>query len=192
MPSIRRIAATWPLRIILRTVELVVVAALFALSGAWSSQFFSQASTTSSKFWADFFLGVPFALVCVALLVRNAKAALVLPAIILAWPIAHFAATFIKMTSGDEYWPMGVAGLIGALCVALAIGIARRQLLTPWRLGGAALVGYLAGLSFDTWLTYYTLRINSVPDPLQPTRLRDAFAIWQCAVGTYIYSISKG
>ena len=123
------------------------MAALFALSGAWSSQLFSQGSTTSFKGFSDFLLGASFAVVCVLLLVRNTKAALVLPAIILIWPIAQFAATFISLAAGDEYRPMGVAGLIGALCVALAIGIARRKLLTAWRLGGATVVGYIAGLS---------------------------------------------
>jgi hypothetical protein len=184
MTPIQRIAAPWPLDIILRTVEFGVVAALFALSGAWSSQFYSQGTS-------DFLLAVPFALLSVLLLVRNTRAALVFPAIVVTWPLAWFVAASIDVKGGDEYMPMSIAGLVGAICVALATGIARRSLISPLRLAGAAAVGFLAGLAFGPWLTYSHFNTNRILDPAQALRLRDAFAIWQCAVGTYIYSVSK-
>ncbi len=86
MPEIQTIAAPWPLGIIVRTVEFGVVAALFALSGAWSSQFAN-----------DFLLGTPFALLSVLLLVRNIRAALVFPVIVVTWPLAWFVAAIIDV-----------------------------------------------------------------------------------------------
>jgi hypothetical protein len=121
-------------------------------------------------------------------MVRKWSALLILPAIAVLWPIARLAATGAAMTSGEDYWPMGFGGLIGAWGIAVAIGIAHRQILSRWRSAGAAAVGFVAGLSFGPWLTYYRLRINSVPDPLQPTMLGCAFAIWQAAVGTYVFA----
>jgi hypothetical protein len=164
----------------LRIVGAIGAAAVFALCGAWSSGLYSDRGTEAS------FLGVPFALLCTLLMVRKGTALLILPAIAVLWPIARFAATGAAMVSGDDYWPMGLGGLIGGWGIAVAIGIAHRQILSRWRLAGAAAIGYVAGLSFGPWLTYYRLRINSVPDHLQPTRLRYAFAIWQAAVGTYV------
>jgi len=187
MLPIRRIAAPWPLGIILRTIEFVVVAALFALSGAlsgeWSSQLYSRTS--------DFLIGAPFALLTVLLLARNTRAALVFPAIVVTWPFAWFLAANIDIRGGDEYMPMRIAGLVGAICVTLATGIARRSLLSPLRLAGAGAAGFLAGLAFGPWLTYFHHNTNRVLDTAQALRLRDAFAVWQCAVGTYIHSMSK-
>jgi hypothetical protein len=166
---------------VLRIVGAIGAAAVFAWCGAWSSGLYSDRGTV-----ATLFLGVPFALLCTLLMVRRRSALLILPVIAVLWPIAHFAATGAAMVSGDDYWPMGLGGLIGGWGIAVAIGIAHRQILSRWRLAGAAAVGFVAGLSFDPWLTYHRLRINSVPDHLQPTRLRYAFAIWQAAVGTYV------
>ena len=91
------------------------------------------------------------------------------------------------MTTGDDYLPMGLAGLLGGWGITMAIGISHRHLLSGWRLTGAAVTGFLAALTFGPWLESFTLRINTVPDSLQPKRLKFAFAIWQAAVGTYIY-----
>src|SRR6266850_1748053 len=118
------------------------------------------------------------------LLLRSWTAVLLVPAISFVWPIARRFSTWFAMKTGCVYLTMGLAGLVGASCVALAISIAHRRLHLPSRLAGAAATGFLAALPFGLWLVSYKLRINSVPDPLQPIRLRYAFGIWQTAVGT--------
>jgi hypothetical protein len=172
-------------RVILKLIELFGVAALFALCGAWSSEFYSHGTT-------DFLLGAPFALVLVILLARNTWAVLVFPAIVVTWLPAWFVAASIEVKGGDEYMPMSIAGSVGAICVALAAGIARRPLVSPLRLAGAGAVGFLAGLAFGPWLTYSHFNTNNILESAQSLRLRYAFAVWQSAVGSYIYSVARG
>jgi hypothetical protein len=142
---------------------LIGVAVLFGLCGALSSSLYSQLS------FKNYLPGVPFALLCTLLMARSGKAALVLPAVILAWPIAQFAAIGLAMATGGDDWPMGAAGLLGATIVAAAIGIAHPRVLSPWRLAGLAALGFLAGLSFGPWLTSYRLHLNTAPDPCSPS-----------------------
>ena len=164
-------------------VGVILAVSLFTLCGAWSSNLYADRGTKTA------FLGVPFALLCAPLLVRKISALLIVLVIASVWPLAQIGATWAAMKTGDDYLPMGLAGLVGGWSIAVAIGIAQPHLLSRWRLTGAAVIGFLAALSFGPWLASFRLSINSVPDSLQPTRLKYAFAIWQAAVGTYLYTI---
>lgn len=162
-------------------IGVVLAASLFALCGVLSSHLYADGGTNAG------FLGVPFALVCALLLVRKTPAFLIVPMIALLWVFARITATWAVMKTSDDYLPMGLAGLVGGCGIAVALGITYPHLLSRARLAGAAVIGFSAALSFGPWLESFRLHINSTPDPLQPMRLESAFAIWQAAVGTYVY-----
>jgi hypothetical protein len=140
---------------------------------------------------APAFIGVPFALICAFLMARGRWLVPAGLAISLVWPMARLIAVGIAFTTETEFLPMTVAGLIGGVGVAGALGIARRQLLSPWRIACAGLIGAVAGLAFQPWLNSYRSHLNTVPEALQPIRLCLAFAVWQSAVGISVLVLSK-
>ena len=103
------------------------------------------------------------------------------------------AALAVGMMAGreDNLLPVGVDGFLGGLGVALSVAIRRRRFLThPYPfVFGAPVVGCVAALPFGLWLRSYHANPSPWFDPLQPLRLRYAFAIWQAAVGTYLYAV---
>jgi hypothetical protein len=164
----------------LKWIAIIGAAIAFALCGAWSSELYSDRGAKAAL------LGLPFAILCTLLTVRKASAFIIFPIIAGLWPTARMVAVAGAMLSGDDYLPMGLAGLIGGFGVAMAVSVGHGHLRSTWRLAGAGAVGLVAGLSFQPWLQSFVLRLNTVADPLQPERLRSGFAIWQAAVGTYV------
>jgi len=76
--------------------------------------------------------------------------------------------------------PVLVGGALGGLGITLSCAVQYRQLLSRLRLIGGALVGGLAALPFSSLVAPFG----------QPDRHRVvlAFAIWEAAVGTYLYA----
>ena len=161
------------------------VGALFAACGCGSSAMYADKGNMTM------FVGVPFAVLCATLLARNRKPLLIVVMLSSLWPLSRFLAVSVDLATGNGALAMGLAGLIGGLGVATVLGLADRRLLSFWLLGGAALTGCLAGLSFCPWLVSHNAHLNTMPDPLQPARLCLAFGVWQFAVGTYVYASAK-
>jgi hypothetical protein len=165
--------------------KYIGVAVLFALCGAWSSQQFPE----RDRFVEPLF-PLPFAGLCAVLFLRSPRA---IPAVALSVPVyavAHFVAIEAALFLGWTYFlPMCVAGFVGGAGLALSFGIGHRRLVSPRRLLRVATVGAVAAIPFGLWLRMYILRVNVPQDPLQPLRLLYSFAIWQAAVGTYLYAV---
>ncbi len=141
-------------------------------------------------------LPVPFALLCALLFWCSIRAVLIVPAIIAIWIVAYMGA----MAAGTEmgiiygavgsYLPMCLGGLIGGFGLALCAAIFRGH--PRWRqIAGACITGLISALPFGLWLASLNSHLNGPKDPLQPLRLKYAFAIWQAAVGTYFYVSSQ-
>ena len=167
--------------------KYVVVAVLFALCGGWSAQF----PMPEHFGWMNCVLPLPFAVLCAMLFMRTSKAALAVTFMVAVWLAAYLTAMAVGMLAGhqEHLIPVGMGGFIGGLGVALSASVCHRRLLSPTWLLAAALTGCAAALPFGFWLRSYYLTLNSPDDPLQPLRLRYAFAIWQGAVGTYLYAV---
>jgi hypothetical protein len=163
-------------------------ALLFAICGAWSAHLL-----TIEADWAVFAFPVPFALLCVVLFLRTAKAILIVPLNLVVWLAAHVTAVAVALEVGNDssFFPMCLAGLVGGLGLALCAGIAHRPMLSLRHLIVAAVVGCAGGAAFGPWLDAHldSLRPGGLPDPLKPLRLQYACAIWQTAIGTYLYTV---
>jgi len=168
---------------LLRLASAVAVLLVFAACGAWSSQFYTDRGTRA------ILVGVPFALLCGLLFVRSSLAVLILPGIVCLWPAVRFAGMLISAASQSGTEALSLGGLIGGLSVTAALGCAHPRLLSPWWLIGAAAVGSVAALPFAPWLANVDYRMVGSPvvTPIQVFRLQRAFAIWQAAIGTYLY-----
>lgn len=167
-----------------------VVLFLFAACGFYSSQFYADQGYRAN------FVGVPFALLCGALYVRKTSE---LPAILViacVWMCARFAAVFTNMAMTIDhanFLSMGMGGLIGGFGVAMAVGIARPNIRSRWKLITAAVIGLLAALPFEPWLSARKFGLYDPPalTPAQEAALQYPFAVWQAAVGTYVYGASR-
>jgi hypothetical protein len=124
--------------------------------------------------------------VCALLFLRTVRLIFAAALIILVWPIAFAVADFFGMEFGDVMSPACVGGLIGGLGLVLCVSICQRRVFSPKYLLGGAVVGFVSALSFAPWLKSFYSNINGYPS--QPLLLL-AFAIWQAAVGTYLYAI---
>jgi len=117
---------------------------------------------------------------------RNWRVVLAIPLIVAIWPVSLRAAG-MAMVNGGRYFsphdvlsPACVGGLIGGVGLVLCASVCCGRLLSPKYILGGAIVGSLSALSFVPWLRS---DMNSYPSQLL------AFAIWQGAVGTYLYTI---
>lgn len=165
----------------------VGVAILFAACGAWQARFFPYGGEALSVRT----LQIPFALLCAVLFLRTVKAILAVPLIVVVWVLAWKTAVWLGMELGseDHLTPMCVGGFVGGLGLALCAAICHRRSLSLFSLLGAGFTGCVAALPFGLWLRSYYLNLHGAADPLQPLRLQYAFAIWQAAVGTYLYAV---
>ncbi len=138
-----------------------------------------------------FLLPVPFALLCILLFLRTSKAILTVPLQAAVWIAAFWSAMWANGSLLPvHHAPMLLAGFIGGFGVAASCGICKRRLLSPRHLIGAAVIGVVAALPFEFWLSATRYQGNGPADPLQPARLHCSFAIWQAVVGTYLYTVS--
>jgi hypothetical protein len=170
-----------------RNAALFGVVLLFAFCGAASSWLAGDLQG-----WRFEILPVPFGTISAVLFLRSPKAILVVPLYILVYCAAFYVAMdmAISRTPRNDYLPMCVGGLIGGFGVCLASGIANRCLLYPRYLLGACLVGCVAALPFGLWLAAANrVNMNAHDDAFQPLRLACSYAIWQAAVGTYLYGV---
>jgi hypothetical protein len=158
------------------------VALLFAICGASSVQFLS---------W-DFpdnlpkLLPIPFAIVCALLFLRTVRVIFAVPLMVLVWPLAFALADFSAMEFHDVISPACIGGLIGGLGLVLCVSVCQGRMFSSRYLLGGAVVGSFSALSFAPWLRSFYSHINGYPS--QPLLLL-AFAVWQAAVGTYLYAI---
>jgi len=160
------------------------IALLFAICG-WLSPFLLNNLS-------PVFAGVPFALLCVLLFAR-CRVGLAVGALV-AWAClaAFYCAGAILFYGADaRYHPMGIGGLVGALGVAAAVGIVHRRLLAFRYLVAAAVIGSVAGLAFVPALVWANSHVGVPRDPAEVALGQRAFAVWQGAVGAYIYSVVK-
>ncbi|MGA2435820.1 MAG: hypothetical protein ABSG25_11095 [Bryobacteraceae bacterium] len=158
------------------------VALLFAACGALSSYIMS---TDSDARWLVLAVPLPFVFLSFLLFLRHTpKGLLALPLNVAVWFAAYRIAGDMAVYAGDDrpFLPMLLAGTVGGLGVTLAAAIGYRRLLSAKYLIAAAIIGGVSAVPFGLWL-------RSGSDPLQAIYFRSAFAIWQAAVGTFLYVV---
>jgi hypothetical protein len=188
----RRKAMT-SLRPALLALRCLLVAVLFAACGAFSARFFPEGGDKPTILVVP----LPFAVLRALLLWRGAKTLWLLPLMLLAWLVAHYTAQAVGMVTGvgDRFTAVAVGGCIGGLGVALSVSKCEGRLRTCPYLLLAAVVGGVSALAFGPWVRNYNLTLWNADWKyleFQPLRLRYAFAIWQAAVGTYLYLACNG
>ncbi len=165
-----------------RVLTLAGVAALFACCGAGSALFVFKYGHLAAS---GLVYPLSFPLLCALLLMRTRKAFLAYPLMIAAELVAAAAATYLILIAlvlhiSSDVIPVLVGGALGGLGISLSCAVQYRQLLSRPRLIGAALIGGLAALPFSSLVAPF-----GQPDPRLVVL---AFAIWEAAVGTYLYA----
>jgi len=161
---------------------LVPVAVSFAVCGALSGL-----AENSDFFW---WLGIPFAFLCAVLCLRKKSMGARVAGVIgyaAIWPIAYFSAIRIGWLTGNDPLGIGVAGVIGALSVTIVTLIECSSLsetLSEWKsLFTASVIGGIAAVPLAL-----AFRPGS---PDRKWLSLSGFAVWQAAVGTYLYFIYR-
>ena len=166
------------------SLRYVGVALLFAICGTMSATHLLSSGWEPTQVHMMF--AVPFALLCAVLFLRTGRIILAAPLMIAVWVAACVAATWTGMARAqDVFSPVYVGGIVGGLGLVLCASICYWRLILPKYLFGGAVIGAVSALPFAPWLRLYTSHLNSPP----PTPPLLAFAIWQAAVGTYLYAI---
>jgi len=166
-----------------RLLTLVGVAALFAGCGAGSALFVWRYGHLAAS---GLVYPLSFPLLCALLFMRTRRAFLACPLMIAAEIVAVYVTVCLGLAAMGlriESWaiPVFVGGATGGVGVTLSCAVPYRQVLSRSRLLGAALVGGLAALPFSA---------VAIPFGRPDQRLAVlAFAIWEAAVGTYLYAI---
>jgi hypothetical protein len=174
---------------LLAGLKVVSIAVLFAASGAFSSYFLL--SDFPDRF--EFIFPLPFALLCTVLFMRKAEAVFAIALVDIIWLISSFAANAVGMWIPLSPLPGFVGGSIGGLGLVLCAVVCHPSLFSLKRAAYGSLIGSIAGLAFAPWTQIYMVQhygdnINRVFPKTVPIL---AFAIWQAAVGTYLYLISR-
>jgi hypothetical protein len=172
--------------------RILVVSLLFAAAGAWSLQVpgIPQLGGLASPFC--------FALICWAVFARNRLAALMIAGIVASWYISVGAAVWIwtqsRLSGSNLPWEE-LGGTIGGFFVVASVAAALPDLRRAWILAGGALIGLVAALPFRLWLPelvfYSASASGQASDPAQSFRISCALAIWQGALGAYLYIVSQ-
>lgn len=169
------------------TQKLIAVALVFALCGAWSSSFMD--ADTGTDVLA---VPIPFAFLMLGLLRGRVWARLLtLPLVTAVWFLAYLG---VMSGAWDRpFLAMSVGGMIGGVGVTLWAAIGQRRLLSPKYLILAATVGGVSALPFGFWLRVFAGRHSwdVVHDSAQAMRLHISFAVWQAAVGVFLYAASR-
>jgi hypothetical protein len=166
----------------------VVVPLLFAICGACSAAYLLSSGGLRFPAHMPKMLPIPFALLCALLFLRKPWVVFAVPFIIGVWPIAYLAALYSVMVSGPLLvLPVCVGDLIGGLGLVLCVSTCDRRLLSSKYIFRGAKIGAVSALGFVPWLWWFYANLNSTAPP--QWLLICAFAIWQGAVGKYLYEI---
>ena len=158
-----------------RRTGILVIAIAFALSGAASALMCSAGEGTPR--WIIFLVGVPFAAVSVLFFANSPRLAPVLLVLnSAAWVVAYVS---LSLDIRVPLLGMGLAGLLGAVCVAISTGIGRRNLLSLGKIAIIGVVGFAAAMPF----CYLS------PDNFQ-WLMYAGFIVWQVAIGVSLYILS--
>jgi len=166
-----------------RVLTLVGVAALFVSCGAGSALFVWRFGHLAAS---GLVYPFSFPLLCALLFMRTRRAFLACSLMIAAEGVAVCVTVCLGLAAMGlkiESWaiPVFAGGATAGVGVTLSCAVPYRQLLSRSRLLGAALVGGLAALPFST---------VAIPFGRPDQRLVAlALAIWEAAVGTYLYAI---
>jgi hypothetical protein len=175
--------------LLLSGLKCAAVAILFAICGGWSaSRCFPYFPPDSLVGLLDLF-PVPFAVLCIVLFLHKVRAVCAAPMPIV-WLVAYSVADFLGTVRRGDFVPGCVGGLVGGLGLVLCVSIGNRASFSLMRLTVGGLVGSISGWSFAPWVhAYYAYDLNRGPLAGPPTP-GYAFAIWQFAMGTYLYGLS--
>jgi hypothetical protein len=160
-------------------IELFGVALLFGVCGGLSSVL------VDAEKRGGLLPVVVFALLSAVLFLRSRKKILAAPLIVAVFPVAGISATAMGLGLGVLY-PLGACfgGLVGGMGVTLATSIGYPRLRSRRYLMGGGAIGCLAALPFSMWLYLQSKDSNDAY-----LWLHISFAIWQAAVGTYLYAV---
>jgi hypothetical protein len=169
--------------------KVAPVAILFAACGALSS--FWLLPDFPDHF--EFIFPLPFALVCTALFMRKVGAVFAIALMDIVWLISSFVANALGMWTNLSPLPGFVGGSIGGFGLVLCAAICHPSAFSLNRVAYGGLIGAIAGLAFTSWTQIYMAQnygdnINRVFPKTVPIL---AFALWQAAMGTYLYVIVK-
>ena len=156
---------------------------LFALCGIVGAILFVAEIKAESN-WVYIVPALPFGIACGFLCLRPLALAIAAAATYcLIWAAAFYSAAYLCGKDVNQYLAMLLAGLIGGVGVAGLTGIeARRHSLSYLATAGA--IGAVFALPF----ALYAKPLDSIPLSEEAV-LRVSFALWQAAIGTYVYRI---
>jgi hypothetical protein len=111
-----------------------------------------------------------------------------MPLIAVVWMIAYlisFAARVfvVPFAVHSDFVAMSIGGVVGGLGLVLVNAVGRRRLLSLRHLIEGGVIGCIAALPFGLWL------LDLHHSGGDRTYLQCSFAIWQAAVGTYLYIV---
>ncbi len=161
---------------------LAGVAALFACCGAGSALFVWRYRHVAAP---GLVYPLSFPLLCALLFIRTRRALLACPLMIVAGCVAVTVTAYLVLVMlgfhiASSVIPVSAGGAVCGVGLTLSCAVQYRQLLSRSRLLGAALVGGLAALPFSTVVVPF-----GRPEPDLAVL---ASAIWEAAVGTYLYA----
>ncbi len=159
------------------------VAVLFAICGTCSPIYDARSFGEGPP---PLMLPVPFALLCALLFLRQWRAIIAVPLMVAVWVAAYTFGYFLGWASPVLLGP-GCGGFIGGGGLVLCAAICHRRLLSRENVFRGAVIGSVSGLAFAPWAGVHYMQLNFEP-PKGPALLL-AFAIWQAAVGTYLYAV---
>jgi hypothetical protein len=183
-------------RLILRAFQLAGVASLFAINGAWSYWYCTRDSSNYL-----FLFPIPFCTLSLLLFLRKPAGLLAAAGMYLVWLFSYLITVLASIFSrlpiiesfGATYaMPFAIGGAVGGLGLALATAVVHDQLFS-WRLLlGAVVVGAIFALPFGDWLASDpNLGQSGISSVLPQRQLEYAFAVWQAAMGTYLYAVTR-
>ena len=113
---------------------------------------------------------------------RTPEAILAIPLMNVVWLTSLLAAVSLGMSNPDNHIEPGcIGGLIGGVGLVLCAAICYRSLFSLKYFLIGALLGSLAGISFLPWTQAFDPNRGTGHGPMI------AFAIWEAAMGTYLY-----
>jgi hypothetical protein len=158
----------------------LLCAFLFTLCGLLGATLFLAEMKAESD-WVYIVPALPFGIACAFLCLRPLLQAITaVPFYCLVWAAAFFVAIRLCSNDVNPYLAMLPAGLVGGVGVAGLTGIGVPRLRTLSSLAIAGAIGAVFALPF-------ALYVKPPEPPLDKAVVRLSFALWQAAVGTYVY-----